>query len=60
MSESFDLYRTSPSGSEWLGSFLNFEEAMAKLKELAANTPGFYSIYDQATRRRLFAEDGLG
>jgi hypothetical protein len=53
MPKAFDLYRTSSSGSEWLGSFLDFEEAKAKLTELATNTD-FYAIYDRTSRRRIF------
>jgi hypothetical protein len=60
MPEAFDLYRTSSSGREWLGSFLDFEKAKAKLTELATSTPGFYAIYDQTTRKRLFFEDASG
>jgi hypothetical protein len=54
MPEAFDLYRTSSCGSEWLGSFLDFEEAKAKLTELATSTPGFYAIYDQTNPQAAF------
>jgi hypothetical protein len=32
---SLDLYRTTSEGTEWLGSFLDLDDAKTKLKELA-------------------------
>lgn len=57
MSASLDLYRTSSEGTECLGSFLNIEVAIAKLKEFAASNPGHFYICDQETGEQVFAED---
>jgi hypothetical protein len=57
MSASLDLYRTSSEGTEWLGSFLDIQAAIAKLKEFAQNNPGHYYIFDQTTGEQVFAED---
>jgi hypothetical protein len=57
MSASLDLYRTSSEGTEWLGSFLKIEVAIAKLKEFAASNPGHFYICDQVTGEQVFAED---
>jgi hypothetical protein len=57
MSASLDLYRTSPEGTEWLGSFLKIEVAIAKLQEYAQTNPGHYYICDQTTGEQVFAED---
>jgi hypothetical protein len=57
MSASFDLYRTTLEGTEWLGSFLNIQTAIAKLKEFAASNPGHYYICDQTTAEQVFAQD---
>jgi hypothetical protein len=57
MASSFDLYRTTLEGTEWLGSFLDMQVAIAKLKEFAQNNPGHYYICDQGTGEQMFAED---
>jgi hypothetical protein len=58
MSASFDLYRTTLEGTEWLGSFLEVQVAIAKLKEYAQKNPGHYYIFDQTTGDdQVFAED---
>jgi hypothetical protein len=57
MSASLDLYRTSSEGTEWLGSFLEIQAAIAKLKEFAASNPGHFYICDQETGDKVFAED---
>jgi len=53
---SFDLFRTTPEGTEWLGSFLKLNVAKLKLEDFASQ-PGQYSICDQATSEELFAEE---
>ncbi len=49
---SFDVYRTTSEGTEWLGSFLDLKDAKAKLKEVVE--PGDYFILDQSMRKKLF------
>jgi len=53
---SLDLFRTTPEGTEWLGTFLDLNTAKGRLVELAS-LPGQYSICDQATGEELFAEE---
>jgi hypothetical protein len=57
MSASFDLYRTTPEGTEWLGSFLEIQSAIAKLREFAQSNPGHYYICDQTTGEQVFAQN---
>jgi hypothetical protein len=54
---SLDLYRTTSEGTEWVGTFVEFDIAKAKLMELAETAPGDYSIFDQSTGERLFYQD---
>jgi hypothetical protein len=50
-------YRTTSEGTEWVGTFVEFDIAKAKLMELAETAPGDYSIFDQSTGERLFYQD---
>jgi hypothetical protein len=56
MMTSFDLYRTTSKGPEWVGTFLDFNSAKLGLTELAEMNPGHYAIYDQSTGARVFTQ----
>jgi hypothetical protein len=57
MPNTLDLFRGTPDGPEWLGSFMHLESAMEYLKGIQAEQPGRYFINDQETGETLFAED---
>ena len=57
VADSLELYRTSPEGTECLGTFLDLQVAIAKLKEYAQNNPGHYYICDQMTGEQVFAQE---
>ena len=56
MMVSFDLYRTTADGTEWVGTFMDFRSAKLGLTELAEMNPGHYAIYDQSTGQRVFTQ----
>ncbi len=56
MTISFDLYRTTSEGPEWVGTFVDFDSAKLGLTELAEVSPGHYAIYDQSNGKRVFTQ----
>lgn len=52
---SFDLYRTTPAATEWVGSLLDLDVAKAGLTEAAKTLPGVYTIVDQSTGEQILS-----
>jgi len=51
-----NLFGTVKGETAWLGTFGDIESAKAKLKEILAVSPGYYLIYDQTTREKIFSD----
>jgi hypothetical protein len=58
MMVSFDLYRSTPAATEWVGSFLDLDLAKAGLTEAAKTLPGLYTIVDQSSGELIFSHEG--
>lgn len=60
MSPPFDLFRFENDGSAtWLGICADLDAAAARVKTLAATSPGTYFIFSQASQQKLFiSSDG--
>jgi hypothetical protein len=50
----FDLFRTTPEGTEWIATFLDIEVAKFNAKSRAAQAPGEYFVVDQLSGSKLF------
>jgi hypothetical protein len=50
----FDLFRTTPQGTEWVGTFLKVDWAKFNAQRFAAHFPGTYFVVDQASGDKLF------
>lgn len=50
----FDLFRTTSNGTEWIATFLDIEIAKTDAKSRAAQVSGEYFIVDQLTGNKLF------
>ena len=57
MADTLDLYRTWPAGTECLGTFLELQVAITKLKEYAQNNPRHHYMCDQTTGEEVFAQE---
>jgi hypothetical protein len=50
----FDIFRTEKNGAQlWLESARSLEDAKARIRELAAHSPGEYMILSQVTGNKL-------